>query len=495
MPGHRAGTVARWIRPSASGASSARRNPTSGSTKPRSASRPAARPRRGRASMSTSGAPASTRSRPRARNRRSTAVRTLLFVTEGFRGNADDYGDPRNSFLDAVIERRCGIPITLSVLLIEVARRHGIEVLGIGMPGHFLVREAADADRWYDPFHGGARLELLDCARLFAALHGGDPSARRRPTSRRPRRGPSWPACSPTSSKAGSAPIPATSRRCARCTSRSRRPCAAAGATAARVGARRRSGTRRARLRGSRGGGARRHRRRAADRGSPAAVAVELTCGADVAGRVLPMFPLGTVLFPHAVLPLHVFEPRYRVMMRRCIDGDGEFGVVLIERGNEVGGGDTRFDIGTVARIVQAAELEDGRFAIAAVGLGRFQVVRWLAEDPYPERGGRGARRRRAARRARTRRATACSPRSGTCSSSGTSSTTASRRRCRHRRATRPAISSRSPRPRPSVRSTRSACSKPTPESRARAARAAARRSRRRAARPHRLRVTGDRFE
>jgi Lon protease-like protein len=96
------------------------------------------------------------------------------------------------------------------------------------------------------------------------------------------------------------------------------------------------------------------------------------------------MFPLGTVLFPHAVLPLHVFEPRYRVMMRRCIDGDGEFGVVLIERGSEVGGGDTRFDIGTVARIVQAAELEDGRFAIAAVGLGRFRVVRWLAEDPYP---------------------------------------------------------------------------------------------------------------
>ena len=70
-------------------------------------------------------------------------MRPLLFVTEGFRGNADDYGDPRNSFLDAVIERRCGIPITCRSLLIEVARRHGVEVLGIGMPGHFLVREAA----------------------------------------------------------------------------------------------------------------------------------------------------------------------------------------------------------------------------------------------------------------------------------------------------------------------------------------------------------------
>ncbi len=100
------------------------------------------------------------------------SVRTLLFDAEGFRGNADDYGDPRNSFLDAVLERKCGIPITLSVLLIEVARRHGIEVLGIGMPGHFLVREAAVDDCWYDPFHGGARLELADCARLFAALHG-----------------------------------------------------------------------------------------------------------------------------------------------------------------------------------------------------------------------------------------------------------------------------------------------------------------------------------
>jgi Lon protease-like protein len=96
------------------------------------------------------------------------------------------------------------------------------------------------------------------------------------------------------------------------------------------------------------------------------------------------MFPLGTVLFPHAVLPLHVFEPRYRVMMRECLDGDGEFGVVLIERGSEVGGGDTRFDVGTLARIVQASELPDGRYAIASVGQARIHVVRWLADDPFP---------------------------------------------------------------------------------------------------------------
>jgi uncharacterized protein len=96
------------------------------------------------------------------------------------------------------------------------------------------------------------------------------------------------------------------------------------------------------------------------------------------------MFPLGSVLFPYALLPLHVFEPRYRVMMRRCLDADREFGVVLIERGSEVGGGDVRFDVGTVARIVQASELPDGRWSIVTVGMGRARVVRWLPDDPFP---------------------------------------------------------------------------------------------------------------
>jgi Lon protease-like protein len=96
------------------------------------------------------------------------------------------------------------------------------------------------------------------------------------------------------------------------------------------------------------------------------------------------MFPLGTVLFPYALLPLHVFEPRYRVMMRHILAGDREFGVVLIERGSEVGGGDARFDIGTVARVVQAAELPDGRYAVSSVGLRRLRVLRWLEDDPYP---------------------------------------------------------------------------------------------------------------
>lgn len=99
----------------------------------------------------------------------------------------------------------------------------------------------------------------------------------------------------------------------------------------------------------------------------------------------MPMFPLGTVLFPHALLPLHVFEPRYRLMTRRALQAGGEFGVVLIERGSEVGGGDTRFGVGTVARIVRAQELPDGGYALATVGIRRVRVEEWLADDPYPQ--------------------------------------------------------------------------------------------------------------
>ena len=99
---------------------------------------------------------------------------------------------------------------------------------------------------------------------------------------------------------------------------------------------------------------------------------------------VLPMFPLGTVLLPGAVLPLHVFEPRYRRLVQDCLAGVPEFGVVLIERGSEVGGGDVRHDIATVARLAQVAELPDGRYAIVTVGSRRVRIVHWLADDPYP---------------------------------------------------------------------------------------------------------------
>lgn len=98
----------------------------------------------------------------------------------------------------------------------------------------------------------------------------------------------------------------------------------------------------------------------------------------------LAMFPLGTVLFPHLVLPLHVFEPRYRALTLDCLAGSREFGVVLIERGTEVGGGDARFDVGTVARIVDQASTPDGRWALVTVGTRRTRVTCWLPDDPYP---------------------------------------------------------------------------------------------------------------
>ena len=100
--------------------------------------------------------------------------------------------------------------------------------------------------------------------------------------------------------------------------------------------------------------------------------------------RVLPMFPLGTVLFPHMILPLHVFEERYRVLTRHCLDGEREFGVVLIERGSEVGGGDERFSVGTIARIMDAAELPDDRWVLVTTGTRRIIVERWLPDSPHP---------------------------------------------------------------------------------------------------------------
>jgi Lon protease-like protein len=105
------------------------------------------------------------------------------------------------------------------------------------------------------------------------------------------------------------------------------------------------------------------------------------------AAPAMPMFPLGNVLFPSVFLPLHVFEPRYRTLVRHCLEGEvgePEFGVVLIERGSEVGGGDVRSTVGTVARIVEARQFEDGRWALGTVGVRRVKVVRWLDDAPYP---------------------------------------------------------------------------------------------------------------
>ena len=98
----------------------------------------------------------------------------------------------------------------------------------------------------------------------------------------------------------------------------------------------------------------------------------------------LPMFPLESVLLPGMVLPLQVFEERYRTLVADCLAGDKQFGVVLIERGSEVGGGDVRTSVGTVAEIVKAEQVPDGRWAVVAVGTTRVRVTQWLDDGPYP---------------------------------------------------------------------------------------------------------------
>jgi Lon protease-like protein len=99
---------------------------------------------------------------------------------------------------------------------------------------------------------------------------------------------------------------------------------------------------------------------------------------------ILPMFPLGTALLPHEPLPLHVFEQRYRALVRDCLAGDRRFGVALIERGSEVGGGDVRFDVACVAQIARADELPDGRWMLVAEGVEKVAVTEWLTDHPYP---------------------------------------------------------------------------------------------------------------
>jgi Lon protease-like protein len=97
------------------------------------------------------------------------------------------------------------------------------------------------------------------------------------------------------------------------------------------------------------------------------------------------MFPLSAVLYPYAQIPLHVFEPRYRALTRDCLAGDSRFGVVLIERGAEVGGGDQRMAVGTRAVITKAAALSDGRWMLLVQGDVRIRVGQWLDDDPYPQ--------------------------------------------------------------------------------------------------------------
>lgn len=98
----------------------------------------------------------------------------------------------------------------------------------------------------------------------------------------------------------------------------------------------------------------------------------------------LPMFPLATVLFPHMPLPLRVFEERYIVMLSRILEHEpSEFGVALIERGQESGGGGTTFGVGTIAQITEI-EAEEGFIALMTEGGQRFEIVGWLDDDPHP---------------------------------------------------------------------------------------------------------------
>ena len=98
----------------------------------------------------------------------------------------------------------------------------------------------------------------------------------------------------------------------------------------------------------------------------------------------LPMFPLGAVLFPHMPLRLRVFEERYLVMLAELLKTDSaRFGVVLIERGHEVGGGEQRFGIGTVAEVTSLGA-QEGFVGLVARGGRRFVVERWLADAPHP---------------------------------------------------------------------------------------------------------------
>jgi len=92
---------------------------------------------------------------------------------EHFRGNSDNYYDWRNSCLDRVLATRMGIPITLAVVLIEVAHRCGVGMYGVGMPAHFLVRAVDDPDMFFDPFDGGRRLDRSGARTLFDRLTAG----------------------------------------------------------------------------------------------------------------------------------------------------------------------------------------------------------------------------------------------------------------------------------------------------------------------------------
>lgn len=99
----------------------------------------------------------------------------------------------------------------------------------------------------------------------------------------------------------------------------------------------------------------------------------------------VPMFPLEVAMLPGEELPLRIFEPRYAAMVQACLSAaDPAFGVVLIAAGREVGGGDSRSDVGALAGIAECADLGDGHYRLKCVLGERIRVVEWLPDDPYP---------------------------------------------------------------------------------------------------------------
>jgi regulator of sirC expression with transglutaminase-like and TPR domain len=108
---------------------------------------------------------------------RITQLNEVLFHEEKLSGNTTDYYDPRNSFLNEVLQRKTGIPITLSVIYIEVGRRVGLPLVGVGFPGHFLVKcESPDGEIVLDPFHGGMRLSREQLEQKLREMYGdGNP--------------------------------------------------------------------------------------------------------------------------------------------------------------------------------------------------------------------------------------------------------------------------------------------------------------------------------
>src|SRR5262249_24384900 len=100
-------------------------------------------------------------------------LREYLFVEQGFAGNREDYYDPRNSFFNDVLDRRRGIPITLSLVLMEVGKRLGLAIEGIGLPGHFIAgARLGDSQILLDPFNGGGLLTPEDCEGLVGSVLG-----------------------------------------------------------------------------------------------------------------------------------------------------------------------------------------------------------------------------------------------------------------------------------------------------------------------------------